>query len=290
MLCRDVSLPGGSCLGLLPSYLDQIPVQWGKGKWEGRLHTEGPTNLCGFARERRSFPTWKGHGSHTLTWPSVSKHVPYWQTWFQPHGDPVGKGAGLEGAERSAAVSFTASFCFPLITEELKTCSASACYFWTTFPNKHSGAKPYPIVILNLCIFLKSVLCAHWEFCFWTFFFCTLWVIFPSFLYLTIFSHCHSDCLCQATSNWTQIAYQAGPLLEFVLHQAGGVKQIVLFIFETIIVPFWHRDDIVTCLIQKSSHQTIPVSLILNLPSGSDSVSSQWLHTWILTEQLNELQ
>lgn len=86
-------------------------------------------------------------------------------------------------------------------------------------------------------IFEEPTLCLLGELCFWMFLFCALWVIFPSFLYLTIFSHCHSDCLrgkhSWVTSGfyWTQIAYQTGPLLQFVLHQAGCTNQILHFIF-----------------------------------------------------------
>lgn len=79
--------------------------------------------------------------------------------------------AGRSRAEQSAAVSFTASFCFPLITEGLEIRSTMARYLLPAFPNKHRGAKQYQVICLNLCIFLKSVLCASWELCFWTFLF-----------------------------------------------------------------------------------------------------------------------
>lgn len=77
MLCRDVSPWGDFCLGLLPFYSGQIPVWWHQGQWDGRLHTGGPTSLCGFASGRRSLPTRKGHRSHTRTRLSLSKHVRY---------------------------------------------------------------------------------------------------------------------------------------------------------------------------------------------------------------------
>lgn len=84
---------------------------------------------------------------------------------FQPHGSPVENGAQLKGAEQSATVSFTTSFCFPLIIEGLKICSTVASYLLITFSSKNTGAKQQQI-LFDLCVFLKSVLCAYWELCF----------------------------------------------------------------------------------------------------------------------------
>lgn len=53
-------------------------------------------------------------------------------------------------------------------------CSNMAPYLLIAFPNKNTGAKQQQI-LFDLCVFLKSVLCAYWELCFWVFLFlCSL--------------------------------------------------------------------------------------------------------------------
>lgn len=113
------------------------------------------------------------------------------------------------GREAEDHADLTGPIQLCLTGERSRSTVQSCTFLCCCFPD-HTGDRaaqhsdPFMLPPKHSCTKRSSSVCAYfWKACsvpvgsyvFECSFFCTLWVIFPSFLYLTIFSHCHSDCL-----------------------------------------------------------------------------------------------